>query len=83
MGLQADLSASNFTGLHEDVYIAGARVERFYAFGPLPGTAVMATLVSHQGTCCITLNCDGEAIAEPDLLTRCMEAAFDEVVAAA
>ena len=82
MGLQADLSASNFPGLHEDVYIAGARVERFYAFGPLPGTAVMATLVSHQGTCCITLNCDGEAIADPDLLTRCMEAAFDEVVAA-
>ena len=39
--------------------------------------------IPHQGTCCITLNCDGEAIADPDLLTRCMEAAFDEVVAAA
>lgn len=82
MGAQADLSASNFPGLTEDVYVAGARVERFYAFGPLPGVAVMATLVSHQGTCCITLNCDGEAVTDPDLLTRCMETAFDEVLAA-
>ena len=81
VGAQADLSASNFPGIREDVYIAGARVERFFAFGPLPGSAVMATLVSHGGVCCITLNCDGEAIREPDTLVECLGDAFDEVLA--
>lgn len=81
MGAQADLSASNFPGIAEEVYSAGARVERLFAFGPLPGSAVMATLVSHLGCCCISLNCDGEAIRDPDLLVTSMEAAFGEVAA--
>ena len=51
-----------------------------YAFGPLPGAAVMATLVSHDGTCCISLNCDGAAISDPPLLRECMEASFDEIL---
>jgi diacylglycerol O-acyltransferase / wax synthase len=83
IGAQADLSASNFPGLGEDVYIAGARIERMFAFGPLPGSAVMATLVSHQGVCCVSLNCDGDAIEDPDLLRRCVQEGFDEVLALA
>jgi hypothetical protein len=83
IGAQADLSASNFPGLGEDVYIAGARIERMFAFGPLPGSAVMATLVSHQGVCCVSLNCDGDAIKDPDLLRRCVQEGFDEVLALA
>ena len=32
-----DLQASNVRGILEDVYIAGAKIERAYPFGPLPG----------------------------------------------
>lgn len=81
IGAQADLSASNFPGLTEDVFLAGARVERIFAFGPLPGSAVMATLVSHQGVCCISLNCDGDAVSDPGLLRDCIETDLAEVLA--
>jgi WS/DGAT/MGAT family acyltransferase len=83
VGAQADLAASNFPGVTEDVYLAGARVERIYAFGPLPGVAVMATLVSHCGVCCVALNCDGSVIEDPSVLRTCVQDGFDEVLALA
>jgi diacylglycerol O-acyltransferase / wax synthase len=83
VGARADLAASNFPGATEDVYLAGARVERIYAFGPLPGVAVMATLVSHGGVCCVALNCDGSVIEDPAVLRTCVQDGFDEVLALA
>ena len=53
-----DLQASNVAGLPYDAYIAGAKIEQMLPFGPLPGCAVMATLLSYAGTCCIGLNTD-------------------------
>ncbi len=38
-----DLQASNIPGLRHDVYLAGAKIERVYPFGPLPGCAMMIT----------------------------------------
>ena len=70
VGAGADLAASNFPGLDREAFVAGARVERTYAFGPLPGAALMTTLVSHNGTCCIGVNCDGSVIAEPGVSDR-------------
>src|SRR5262249_9760596 len=55
VGAGADLAASNFPGMTWEAFVAGAKVERTYAFGPLPGAALMATLVSHNGICCIGL----------------------------
>ena len=57
-----DLQASNIAGIPYTVYMAGARIERLFPFGPLPGCAVMAALVSHDGTCCIGVNCDPAAV---------------------
>ena len=81
VGAGADLAASNFPGIDREAFIAGARVERTYAFGPLPGAALMATLVSHTGVCCIGLNCDGSVISEPQALRDCMREGLDEVLA--
>lgn len=76
-----DLQASNIRGLAVPVYIAGARVERMFPFGPLPGCAVMAVLASHCGVCCIGINADPAAVTEPDLFLHCMRAGLDEVLA--
>lgn len=76
-----DLQASNVPGIREDVYIAGARIERTYPFAPLPGCAAMITLVSHGDMCCIGVNLDPAAITEPDRFGRCLEAGFHEVLA--
>jgi diacylglycerol O-acyltransferase / wax synthase len=76
-----DLQASNIPGIREDVYLAGAKIERSYGFGPLPGCASMITLVTHGDTCCIAANVDPAAITEPQRFARCLEEGFAEVLA--
>jgi hypothetical protein len=75
-----DLQASNIPGIREDVYIAGAKIERAYGFGPLPGCASMITLVSHGETCGIGVNVDPAAITEPERFARCLADGFAEVL---
>ena len=79
VGSAAELSASNMPGAPYPVYMAGARVERVFPFGPLPGVAVMAGLISHDGTGCIGLNIDGSAITDLDVFMECMEEGLIEV----
>jgi WS/DGAT/MGAT family acyltransferase len=76
-----DLQASNVAGLPYPAYIAGARIEQMLPFGPLPGCAVMATLLSYAGTCCIGLNTDPAAVTDPEVFLRCLEEGLEEVLA--
>jgi hypothetical protein len=75
-----DLQASNVPGLREDVYLAGAKIERSYPFGPLPGCAAMITLVSHGPYCCIGANIDAASFIDVEGFGRCLEAGFNEVL---
>ena len=79
VGSAAELSASNMPGVPYPVYMAGARVERVFPFGPLPGVAVMAGMISHDGTCCIGLNIDGDAVPDMDMFMECMHEGLLEV----
>lgn len=76
-----DLQASNVAGIPVPVYMAGARIDRMFPFAPAPGCGVMATLVSHTGTCCIGLTIDTAAVTDPDLFLRCSAEGLDEVLA--
>lgn len=76
-----DVQASNFRGLDREAYIAGARVERWFAFGPVPGSAMMATLTSQLGVCCITVAYDTDAVPDGDELMAALRDGFDEVLA--
>jgi WS/DGAT/MGAT family acyltransferase len=76
-----DLQASNVPGVREDLYLAGAKIERSYGFGPLPGCASMITLVTHGDTCCVAANIDPAAITEPQHFARCLVEGFAEVLA--
>jgi len=81
IGSVADMSASNVPGVSHPTYMAGARVERVFPFGPLPGVAVMVAMVSHDGTCGIGFNIDGAAVRRPEELMLCMGEGLDEVLA--
>ncbi|MCX5045959.1 WS/DGAT domain-containing protein [Aldersonia sp. NBC_00410] len=76
-----DVQASNVPGLRHDTYMAGAKVQRSYPFGPLPGCAVMATMLTHGSTGCLGINHDAAAITEPELFFDCVVDGFGEVLA--
>jgi hypothetical protein len=81
MAAAADVSASNTPGVPHETYLAGAKVERVYPLGPLPGVAIMAAIVSHAGTCCFGFNIDGAAVADVDVLMDCFAMGLDETLA--
>lgn len=80
---QNDLQASNVPGIPWDSYVAGAKVERMFPFGPLPGCAVMATMITHNGIACLGLNVDAASVTEPEIFAESMVKGFDEVLALA
>ncbi|MFQ6328645.1 wax ester/triacylglycerol synthase domain-containing protein [Nocardia sp. CWNU-33] len=75
-----DFVASNVPGSPVPLYIAGARIDRMYAFGPTIGTAVNVTLTSHAGTCYVAINADTAAIPDLETLTECLAAGFATVL---
>ncbi len=76
----ADFVASNMAGAPIPVYLAGARLDRVFAFGPLSGAAVNVTLISHCGVCCIGINTDSVAVPDPETLVEHLDDAFAEIL---
>jgi HAD superfamily hydrolase (TIGR01490 family) len=76
-----DVQVSSIPGVPYPVYVAGSRITHMYPFGPLPGCAAMITLISHDGDCCIGINTDPAAVAEPGGLADDLRAGLAEVVA--
>ncbi len=75
-----DVQVSSIPGVPFPVYIAGSRITHMYPFGPLPGCAAMITLISHDGDCCIGINTDTIAVADPGMLAGDLRAGLAEVV---
>ncbi|HEU4428024.1 MAG TPA: wax ester/triacylglycerol synthase family O-acyltransferase [Myxococcota bacterium] len=78
-----DFVTSNVPGPRFPVYLAGAKIERMFPFGPPAGAALNVTLYSYDGVCQIGVNCDRAAVPDAELLTECLERGFEEVLAAA
>jgi WS/DGAT/MGAT family acyltransferase len=76
-----DFLASDVTGSPVPLYLAGAEVSGFFAFGPTIGAALNATLISHHGTCDVGVNMDTAAIPDPEVMGECLDQGFAEVVA--
>jgi diacylglycerol O-acyltransferase len=78
-----DVTLTNVPGLTEPHYLAGASIERMYAFAPTAGAALNVGLVSHLDHACIGTLSDAKAVAEPGLLSDLIAAGLDEVMAVA
>ena len=76
-----DITTSNVPGPPFPVFMAGSRVEEFYAFGPLAGAAVNITLFSYDGTVHLGVNSDRAAVTDHELFARCLRAAIDDTLA--
>lgn len=78
-----DFLASDVPGFPEPVYVAGSRVEAFYALGPTIGAAANVTLMSYAGTCHLGITVDEGAVPDPEALVECLVEGIDEVRALA
>ena len=78
-----DFLASDVPGSPIPMYVAGAEVERYYAFGPTLGTALNVTLMSHTGTCCVGINADTASVPNLPVMTACIMDGFRAVLGSA
>ncbi|MDP7705181.1 wax ester/triacylglycerol synthase domain-containing protein [Mycobacterium sp. TY815] len=79
----SDLQASNLGAIARPLYLAGARVTRIYPMGPRPGVPAMFAMLTYEGTCCIAVNFDPEAISDSAAFLTCLREGFNEVIALA
>jgi WS/DGAT/MGAT family acyltransferase len=77
---RVEMLASDVPGVPIPMWLAGARVTGYYAFGPTIGAAVNATLMSYAGMCNIGINIDTRAIDNPKLWVQCVVEAFDDLL---
>jgi diacylglycerol O-acyltransferase / wax synthase len=77
-----DFATSNVRGAPVPMYAAGAQLLENYPVGPLAGVAYNLTLLSYLGSLDMGINIDTAAVDDPDLLARCLERSFAELLAA-
>lgn len=75
-----DLLASNVPGVSVPLYLGGAAVTGYHAFGPTTGSAVNVTLFTYCGSCCVGFTIDTAAVPDPDVLMECFREGFEEVL---
>jgi len=77
-----DFATSNVRGAPVPLYLAGSQILQNYAVGPLAGVAYNLTLVSYNHSLDMGVNIDTAAVTEPELLRKCLEKAFADLVSA-
>jgi len=75
-----DCCITNVPGPPFETYLAGAQVERIYAFAPPSGAALNVALVTLAGRACVGINFDAAAVPDPAKLAACLDEGFGEVV---
>ncbi|MEY4175813.1 MAG: hypothetical protein RI900_2978, partial [Actinomycetota bacterium] len=77
-----DFATSNVRGAPMPLYLAGAQIIENYPVGPLGGVAFNLTLLSYNHSLDMGVNIDSAAVTEPELLRRCLESAFADLLRA-
>ncbi|HEX5616394.1 MAG TPA: wax ester/triacylglycerol synthase domain-containing protein [Acidimicrobiia bacterium] len=75
-----DFAASNLRGSPVPLYLAGARIEASYPFGPRTGCALNVTLLSYCDEVHLGYNIDTAAVVDPDELLAMIETSWHDVV---
>ncbi|MBO2450949.1 DUF1298 domain-containing protein [Actinomadura barringtoniae] len=80
LGRSYDVQLSHVAGIHRRFYVSGAAIEGVYCFGPAPGCAAMAVMVSGRGGATLGLTTDPAAVTDGPAFMECLEEGFAEVV---
>ena len=74
-------AASNVPGPPFPLYLAGAQVEEFYAFGPPVGAALNVTLFTYDGNANLAITLDRAAVTDRAAFLECLDASLAELTA--
>jgi WS/DGAT/MGAT family acyltransferase len=74
-----DFITSNVPGTPVPVYVAGARIEANFPFGPLSGSATNVVLLSYVDELHIGVNTDPAAIPDAEVFLECLQEGFEEI----
>lgn len=77
-----DFAASNLRGSPQPLYLAGARIEQNFPFGPRAGTALNVSTLGYCETLGMGFNVDPAAVSDVDGLLVDVELAFDALLGA-
>lgn len=78
-----DFVTSNVPGVPIPVFLAGARMDAQFPFGPMSGAATNITLLSYLDEVQIGVNSDPAAIPDGDVFLGCLTEGFDEILKSA
>lgn len=78
-----DVLASNVPGPPFPLFLAGAKVERFVAFGPPAGAALNVTAFSYDGDVHLGVTIDTASVTDRTLFMRCLDETIDELIGSA
>src|SRR5690606_28265314 len=67
-----DAVVTHVPGVPVPAFLAGAEVEREWAFAPPSGAALSVALLTHVGTGCVGLTIDTASVPDPDVLADCV-----------
>lgn len=76
-----DFVASDVVGSPVPLFVAGAELLRYYAFGPTLGSAFNVTLMSYTSYCCVGIDADADAVPDLAEFTAALADGFREVLA--
>ena len=77
---RVNLICTNIPGPPVERYLAGAKIDAMYPFAPVAmGTPLSIALMSYGDTYGVGVDTDPAAIPDPELLTRFLAAAIDEL----
>lgn len=76
-----DAVVTNVPGVPMRHFLAGAEVEREWAFAPPSGAALSVALLSHVGVGCVGLTIDTASVPDPEVLADCVRRSFEETLA--
>jgi hypothetical protein len=75
-----DVFACTVPGSHVPLYVAGAKIEKYYGFGPTLGSAFNVTLMSYLDNCCLGFTADTDAVRDAALFDDCIRAGLRAVL---
>ena len=74
-----DVVTTNVPGAPRAVFIAGARLQANFGYGPLTGAACNFTLLSYIDELHIGISTDTAAVPDPDVFVGCVQDGFAEI----